>query len=306
MSGDGETLKIPAEEYHADELAAQFYQGPTLSSSIARLLVNKTPLHAWTAHPKLNPDFEPTYKPVFDVGSAAHAVVLEGKPWEDVCVFINHPDWRTNAAKEARDDARERGKIPLLVKDSDRLAAMVGALRRQLDEYELDPPLFGAGTPEQTIVWNERTSVDGVGVDVACRARVDWLHDDHRAIDDYKTTSASAAPAAWSRRAFEIGADIQTAFYRRAVFSLDDEGRLPEVRYIVQESSPPYAVSVNTMGAAALSIGDGKVDLALELWARCLAADKWPGYPPALAAIDTPSWEEAKYLERVGEVENGA
>ena len=38
--------------YHADPADA-----PSLSASIAKILIAETPLHAWTAHPKLNPNF---------------------------------------------------------------------------------------------------------------------------------------------------------------------------------------------------------------------------------------------------------
>src|SRR5260221_5320495 len=40
-------------DYHADCCAV-----PSLSSSIVKLLDQQTPLHAWQAHPRLNPRFE--------------------------------------------------------------------------------------------------------------------------------------------------------------------------------------------------------------------------------------------------------
>ena len=62
---------MPEADYHADPCPE-----PSLSSTLARLMVNRSPRHAWTASPRLNPDHEPVNKETFDVGRAAHAVLL--------------------------------------------------------------------------------------------------------------------------------------------------------------------------------------------------------------------------------------
>jgi hypothetical protein len=54
----------------------------------------------------LNPDFKPREEARFDLGRAAHQVLLEGNA--NVAV-IEESDWRTKAAKDARDWARSRG-----------------------------------------------------------------------------------------------------------------------------------------------------------------------------------------------------
>jgi hypothetical protein len=171
------------------EIASELYHGdpaerPSLSSSIARLLCSHSPAHARAAHPKLNPDFKREEEKKFDIGQAAHALFLEGAASVHV---VYAQDWRTNAAKESRDEARANGQIPLLVDQWDEVQRMVAATQSQVDEIETNPPLFAEGRPEQTLIWQE----DGV----ICRARLDWLRDDFTAIDDYKTTSASADPA---------------------------------------------------------------------------------------------------------------
>jgi hypothetical protein len=147
----------------------------------------------------------------------AHSLIFEGI--EKVSV-VDAPNWRTKAAKEARDEARAAGLIPLLPGQWTEVQAMVQAVREQLAEHEADPPLFTDGKPEQTLVWEE----DGV----LCRARLDWLRDDVRAIDDLKTTSRSAHPAAYSHALFGVGGDVQAAFYLRGVRALDALSRLVE------------------------------------------------------------------------------
>lgn len=273
-----ETLNLSASEYHADPADT-----PSLSSSIAHLLWSKSPAHAWTAHPRLNPDFVREERDRYDLGTVAHALFLEG---DANLVVVDAPDWRTRAAKEARDAARAEGKTALLARAVEALNDMSADLRLQLDAHAADPPLFQDGKPEQTIVWNEG--------DVVCRARLDWLRDDFSAIDDYKTTSASANPESWTRSLYGMGSDVQAAFYIRAVRALS--GRSPTFRWCVQETTPPYALSVISPGADVLTIGEKKVEYALELWKRCLDSDKWPGYAPDVHLAQLPAWEEARVL----------
>ena len=97
---------IAAAAYHADPAPE-----PSLSSSVARILVERSPRHAWWAHPRLNPDFAPDRgSDAAAVGSAVHAVALEGE-WDRIA-FIEAPDWRTKAAKEARSNALNRRPYP--------------------------------------------------------------------------------------------------------------------------------------------------------------------------------------------------
>lgn len=281
MSADVAIREMSAADYHADPS-----DPPSLSSSIAHLLSSQSPAHAWVAHPKLNPDFQREDKGHYDVGTAAHALFLEG---DAGVAIVDAPDWRTAAAKEARDQARANGKIPLLAGTFAGIEAMVVAAQRQLDTHAADPPLFTDGKPEQSLVWEELGGV-------ICRARLDWLRDDFATIDDYKTTSKSANPEAYSRALFGIGGDIQAAFYIRGVEALT--GRIPAFRWAVQETSPPYALSVIAPGPDVLTIARKKVEHALALWRRCLASDHWPAYTDQVCWAQLPAWEEARWLAK--------
>jgi hypothetical protein len=269
-----------ANDYHAD-----CCDQPSLSASIAHKLVNQSPLHAWTAHPRLNPAFERQDSEKFDIGNALHALLLEGA---NGIAVIDAPDWRTKIAKEARDEARAEGRLPLLTKDADSVLEMLAAAKAQLAAHDADPAPFTAGKPEQTLVWQE----DGV----ACRARCDWLHNDLSAIDDLKTTSRSANPEAYSRNLYSVGGDVQAAMYVRAVEKLT--GRRPEFRWVVVETSPPYALSVVSPGPDVLALGEAKVEHALQLWRQCLETDSWPGYVNRVCYAELPGWEESRWLER--------
>lgn len=285
MSAVARILDIPAEQYHADPC-----DRPSLSASMAAILCTQSPAHARAAHPRLNPNYTRTEEAKYDTGTAAHALLLQGI---DHAQVLDFPDWRTNAAKEARDLARADGRIPMLAAQWDDVQAMVAATRSQLDLIDAQPPLFTDGKPEQTLVWEE----DGV----TCRARLDWLRDDQEAIDDFKTTSRSANPEGWTRSTlYNIGADIQVAMYLRGLQAVTDKitDKNPEFRYCIQETYPPYALSVVSLGPAALELANAKVDYALGVWKRCLEADEWPAYPTRVCFAEPPAWLESQWLER--------
>jgi hypothetical protein len=272
------------------DLAAELYYAdpsdpPSLSASIAKLLCNASPLHAWTNHPKLNPDYRPTVDETFDLGKIVHQVFLEGQAAVEL---IEADSYRTNTAKDARDEARAKGLIPLLMKQWDPVLEMVTAVREQLVSHQADPPLFRDGNAEVTLVWEE--------VNIVCRSRLDWLRDDYAAVDDLKTTSRSANPRAWSRSIFGFGYDVQAEFYCRGVEKLT--GVRPDFRLCVVETSPPYAVSVLSLAPDTQTLARKKVDYAVELWARCLRNGEWPGYDPRVAYAELPAWEEAQWLEQ--------
>jgi hypothetical protein len=272
---------VAADEYHDGAT-----ETPSLSASIARLLVSKSPAHARAAHPVLNPELQRQESDRFDVGTAAHKLLLEGE--DAISVYLG-PDWRTKDARDFRDEARAQGQIPLLLEQAGNVRSMVAEARDQLARHRARPPLFADGKPEQTLIWEDEHGV-------MCRARLDWLHDDYEAISDYKTTSASADPEKWTRTMYGMGADIQVAWYIRGVERLT--GTRPLFRYCVQETYPPYALSVIDLAPSALAFAEQKVEIAIRLWADCVESDSWPGYSQFVASIEIPTWAEMQWLDR--------
>lgn len=266
--------EVPASVYHADfgGLGA-----PSLSKSVAHILLTKSPAHARVAHPKLNPDYVNVEKDIFDIGTVVHALLLEGEAGVSI---VEKSDWKTNEAKEAKQAARDKGIVPLLAKDWDRCEKMVNAARRQLEMLDLDPAPFTNGKAEQTLVWDD----NGVN----CRARFDWIHDDLSAVDDYKSTGLSADPNLWGKTMFRMGADLQAAFYLRGLrLALGVE---PQWRFVVQETFAPYALSVVTPAPEVIAHAELKAENAIDTWRRCLADNHWPGYTRELGVIELPAW----------------
>lgn len=275
--------EIPAAEYHQDPCPA-----PSLSSSIAKTLLACSPAHARAKHPRLGaaPREE---SETFDLGTAAHAYILQGVDAFEVCEFH---DWRTNAAKEQRDEARAAGLTPILAGKFENVRRMAEAVRFQLATFEDPPRPLQAGKPELTIVWREHNGI-------WCRAMLDFLHNDQLTIDDLKSTAASAHPASWLRTMYGMGADVQVAFYLRGLKAVT--GKDARFRFVVVENFEPYATSVISLAPSALDVASDKVEQAIQSWGRCLETDTWPGYPKRVCHLEAPAWEIARQLEREDE-----
>ena len=110
---------------------ADYLGNPALNASLLKLIVQRSPLHAWTASRTMNPNFVPDEKEAFYLGHIAHGIVLEGT--ENRVVVVDADDWRTKAAKEQRDEARSAGKFPILAKRMPRVRAIAKAATDQIE-----------------------------------------------------------------------------------------------------------------------------------------------------------------------------
>ena len=280
---------MPAATYHADPCPE-----PSLSCSIAKVIVASSVAHARVQHPRLNPGAALEDESKFDIGTAAHALLLEGDAGVAVCDF---PDWRTNAAKAARDAARLQGKTPLLAKVYADVVAMVAAARVQLAGHtDGGARMFTGGEPERTLIWRD----DEFG-GIWCRARLDWLRPLTERIagfdvDDLKTTAGSANPEDWSRTLFQNHFDLQAAWYLRGLKALT--GLEGTFRFAVQETYAPFALSVVSLAPSAQTIAEKKVLYALDAWALALTRDRWIGYPARVCYARIPPWVEATWVEK--------
>jgi hypothetical protein len=271
--------EMTAAEYHADPV-----EGGSLSSTGARRLLPPSCPAAfdWARRNPQKP------KAAFDLGTAAHKLVLgEGG---DLAI-IDADDWTTKAARTDRDLARLQGATPLLRPQYERVQAMALALIA----HPLAGPLFatGRGTPEAALV--HRDAATGVWR----RALLDWLpapRSSRVIIPDYKT-AVSAAPDAIARAVAEYGYHQQGAWYLDAARALDVAGDDAEFVLVVQEKDPPHLVTVVQLDAVALRIGRARNRRALEIYAECAAARRWPGYADDPVYLSLPPWAEKRDTE---------
>lgn len=272
---------IPEDAYHADLLMDE----PTLSSGVANLLVARSPLHAWTAHPRLNPHWRPGEATrAMDVGRAIHALVLEGAHGR--IAPLPFQDYKSKDARAYRDEARASQKIPLLVPDLEQAHETVAGLAVQLAPTELASAML-EGETEMTLLWQEGR--------VWCRARLDWVSRDRDLVVDLKTTE-NGEPNAYLRRMLQLGGDVQCAFYCRGIERLT--GRAPKFVELVVEKDPPYAVSQVGLDPAWMAFAMSKVESAIAMWADCLESNHWPSYSTRVCYGQLPAYAAAQWEER--------
>jgi hypothetical protein len=269
---------IAEADYHADPCPE-----PSLSKSIAKVMLDQTARHAWMKHPRLNPDHEPENKPIYDLGSAAHKLVLGAGA--DL-VVVEADSWRTKDAKEQRDAIWAEGSTPLLPHQLEECTAMAKACAAQLKFHPEAREAFMNGKPEQMIAWQDENGGWH-------RCLMDWMPHTPGPLYDYKTTTSANADD-FTRRVFDLGYDLQADYYSEG-FQKIMGGSNREFRFIVQENKPPFALNVIQLQPSALEVAHARMARAKKYWAWCLAENMWPGYPSKVSHISAPIWYQMQH-----------
>jgi hypothetical protein len=267
---------------------------PSLSQSIAKILIEQSPLHARQAHPRLAIDLvgeeEETekYEKAKAIGNAAHLIIMQrGKR----LAIIDSKDFKNKAAQTDKQAAIQRGEEPILRKHYFTAHAMTLAAQLQLASIAGCEKAFKDGDGEVVVASHE----DGVWL----RAMIDWITPDLREVWDLKTSGMSASPYATGKLMASAGWHLQAAMHERILDAIDPEGSGRRVyRYVCQENEPPYALTVNEIGEGALTIGRKQIDYAINIWRRCIVDDHWPAYPLRIIRPELPGWAETSWVNR--------
>lgn len=283
--GIGIHLDVEAAFYHSDPCSE-----PSLSSSIARLLINKTPRHAMLAHPRLNPEARNSPTAAMNLGSITHEILLGNGAGFEVCPY---DDYKTAKAREWRDSVVLSGKTPIKDDDLSAAIAMANAVHAAVAGIPGVERAIIAGDAEAVIIWRD----DGP----LCRARLDWLDlDVDPAIYDLKTTAWLDDRSLNARIArADTAFDMRAAFYLRGIGQLmpDLAGRIA-YRWIFVESEAPFEVRVFELNEITRGFGDRKVKYAIDKWRTCLSENCWPGYARKIELPSYPAWAETAWLDR--------
>jgi len=279
---------FPIDAYFADPTPE-----PSLTQSLAKILIEQSPLHAKMASPRLTPptaddeDIE-KYDKARAIGNAAHGLMLDrGK-----AIAIGEFDsWRKKEAQAFKDEAYAAGKEPILRKHFDVGAEMVDAALDQLSRVHGCQNAFTHGDAEVVIANCE----DGIWL----RSMLDWLTPDLREVWDYKTSGMSASPHDTGRLMANSGWHIQAAMHERILDCLDPKGAgRRKFYYVAQENTAPYALTVNEISESALTIGRKQIEYAFRTWAMCLTKNVWPAYPTRIIRPELPTYFENAWLGR--------
>lgn len=286
MDARATRFAISEDDYHADKLPEPLGATPSLSNSLAKVLLDKSPAHAYSAHPRLGGagrEWPASMLATFDRGKLAHKLLL-GKGAE--IVVVDAEDWKTKAAREARDQARAEGKIPALRAPYEEAVKAAPIIRDKLAAMGvvLD------GESEVQVAWHERWADP-----VLCRGMLDHLRVEGRraTIYDLKTTR-DAKPAAVSNSVVRYGYDTQRAAYSHAIeYLLGIEPSKIDFVFIFAEVAPPYAVLVGRLDATLHARGEERWSQAVDVWADCLRTGVWPEYAREIVEIEAPPWMSA-------------
>lgn len=259
---------IPADLYHADPVP-----GRSVSSTGARQLTRCPAIYRY------NVDHPQPYKAAFDIGTAAHRVVLDDGP---ELVVVDADRWDTKAVKAEVAAVRAEGKLPLKQAAFDQVHAMAAALRAEPEAAELLEP--GSGVAERSLFWES--------AGVWRRARFDWLRHDGRGVD-YKSTR-SAHPLDLPKAINDYGYHQQQEWYVDGGLALDVIDPERPFFFIFQEKEPPYLVTVTALDPMARQVGAHLNQVALNAYAWCRENDTWPGYLPS-PLTSLPAWVERQY-----------
>lgn len=272
---------------------------PSLSASIAHVLISESPSHAWACHPRgLALKEDPTRAMV--QGTAVDSLLLGGDA-ELVCLpeelpnakgalYPTNDELRLESAKEWAAGQRAAGRtvvkraaLEAAHRAADAIVAKLGKRGIALD-----------GEHQVTAIWED--------MGVLCRGRLDHLVLDEALIYDVKVVD-KAHPKKIERKMDAYGYDIQHAAYVRALEALrpDLAGRV-RCKFLFVEAEPPHEVVVCRPDGELRALGDMKWRRALLKWGACLRTGVWPGYADGEIEIPALPWAMAQMMEEEASV----
>lgn len=251
---------------------------------MAKVLLDQSPMHAWTSHPRLGGKRRDTSTKTLDRGSLMHKLILgAGKRM----VIVDADSWRTKAAREQRDAAKLAGSIPVLKEDYEEAVIAAEEIKKRIADFGI----VLSGESEVAFAWEE--SVGGLSEEkIWARGMMDHLilepEFNLATIIDIKMIQ-SANPKKCVRNVVDYGYDVQQAAYRSGLTTAYPEfdGRI-DFRFLFCEADAPYAVTPARLDAMFTHHGERRWFEAVKLWANCLRNNAWPGYQDV--TLESPPW----------------
>jgi hypothetical protein len=283
----GAYADIPAEDYHGNP---DLLPGPSLSSSGAKSLLAKSPLHFWHDS-AMNPNRVEQSKPHFNLGKAAHDKILLPDRWEDH--YFVTPEGFTRAASKKfaleiaeADAAAESGMTVLSFDQAETVDAMAAAIKSS----PLAVATLTNGVTEETLAWQDEQT--GVWL----RARPDFRPNSiltKRAVmvvSDLKFVApTNASPKGFEKAIENFGYHQSAAFYMDGIKAV--YGHYPtHWVHVVIEKEPPYCVSLYELPGEDIERGRVLNRRAIDIFAGCLNSGKWPGYADDPKPVGLPHW----------------
>jgi hypothetical protein len=243
-----------------------------LSPSIAATLIARTPKHAWREH---------------SLGGAeereATELMRRGKLFDRLLfgvgpeiVVVDAADWRTKAAKEARDAAEAERKIAVLAHKHAEVQAAADGINRLLLDHGIN---HLSGQCQHPVVW----SSDGV----SCKGYLDllFLNSDTATIYDLKVVDDASVIK------LDMRASLQATAYPEAIETLFPHlaGRVT-MQFIIAEADG-WDMRLAEPDGQLRALGASRWRRAVTTWGECLRTGVFPGYPREVTRVAVKPWQ---------------
>jgi PDDEXK-like domain of unknown function (DUF3799) len=240
---------------------------PPLHQSMAKVLVSQCPAIA---------------KAQLDAGGKAPTRAMERGSLVDQLVFgganfhvIDADSYRTKAAQQQRDAAREQGMVPVLAHEYEPAREMAGIIKSRLmcEGIELDKC-----AKQRTLTWTTRLGNPAEGTPDLFLQPCD---DGRRVVTVDLKVGASADPDKLDFQIYDMGWDIQAYAYQEAVYkNYSDALECPGTHFLVvaEMDSGANCVTVAPLDTAYMDIGRHRWERAQAIWRHCWEFNYWPEY----------------------------
>lgn len=254
-----------------------------LSPSIAAILLARSPLHAWQAH-SLGGNKRGDVSDEMRRGKLLDRLLF--RTGAEV-VIVECDSWRTNKAKEARDQADTEGKIAVLAHQHAAAEEQADAIRANLLDRGLD---IAKGQSQHRVVWASGEAP------VGCKGFLDLLFLDEGGarIFDLKIVE-DASPG---RIKLDMRATLQAAAYVEAIETLHPElaGRVT-AQFVYAEPDVDGDITIAEPDGQLRALGASRWRRAVATWGECLRNGKFPGYPRDVLRIEAKPWDMSSEMD---------
>lgn len=267
---------IPAEAYH---------KAPGVSNSMLGEMDPPARLPVYLSQPR-------EVTPWMVMGTLVHHRVLE--PQKPLPLLAIQPEtygpeskkWNGNATecKAWLRAQEEAGRIILKPSEADAITGCVDAIRA----HPTCADIFAFGRSEVSIF--NRLEV-GSG-HVLTKARLDWIPDGSDSLVDVKKVGKGKADAEeFIKLAIERRYHVQAGSYLHnwnAQMGTTDPRE--KFTFVVVEDEAPFLVNIITLGRRTIELGLDIYFEDLDLYRRCLEANRWAGYGDEPKVVEAPEW----------------
>lgn len=298
---------VSMQDYLDDALTPQV----ALSASGIRTLIEATPLAFAARNPRLweelglwSGEFKRRETKRSRLGTAIHSGLLGAG--QDV-IMIRAGDYNTakgqpgknlgtDGAKKAIAQAEENGKVWLSEDQFEVCVRVVAHAAEKIASNPVHGEAWERGESEVTLIWQRETSHGPIW----CRARPDRLDIASGTIFDPKTTAKAIDAQSLARKFASEGTDYQAVWVSDGV-----EAIFPALRGrsrfvpIAIEVEPPRDSRFVRFPMSTLQLIGQQIDLACELFAKCIYSGVWSGWDDAEGETVLPevTWKERAIME---------